>query len=136
MDQTEIFLVAFLTVFLLLLTSITVYIHRGGLRAQRKFIDALQQSLPHISIDSSRSQTNHLFIPNHYALFQISSRSFLIVFGPLEIIQNEDALPYGKVIHKKIHSKYSIDDFNAIAALVAEKSRVPDADEIRKVTSP
>lgn len=136
MDQTEIFIVAFLTVLLLLLTSITVYIHRFGLRSQRKFISALQQSLPRISIDSSRSQTNHLFIPNHYALFQLSSRSFLIVFGPLEVIENTDGLPYGKVIHKKLHSKYSADDFNAIAELVAGKSTVPDADEIRKVNSP
>ena len=135
MDQTELFIVAFLTVLLLLLTSITVYIHRVGLRSQQKFIGALQQSLPRISIDSSRSQTNHSFIPNHYALFQLSSRSFLIVFGPLEVIQNADALPYGKVIHKKLHSKYSIDDFNAIAALVAEKSTNPDANEIRKVTA-
>ena len=136
MDQTEIFIVAFLTVLLLLLTSIAVYIHRVGLRAQQKFISALQQSLPRISIDSSRSQTKHLFVPNHYALFQISSRSFLIVFGPLEVIENTDGLPYGKIIHKKLHSKYSTDDFNAIAALVAGKSTVPDADEIRKVTSP
>jgi len=136
MDQTEIFIVAFLTVLLLLLTSIAVYIHRVGLRAQRKFISALQQSLPRISIDSSRSQTKHLFIPNHYALFQLSSRSFLIVFGPLEVIENTDGLPYGKVIHKKLHSKYSTDDFNVIAELVAGKSTVPDADEIRKVTAP
>jgi hypothetical protein len=136
MDQTEIFIVAFLTVLLLLLTSIAVYIHRVGLRAQQKFISALQQSLPRISIDSSRSQTNQFFIPNHYALFQLSSRSFLIVFGPLEVIGNTDALPYGKVIHKKLHSKYSTDDFNAIAALVAEKSTIPDADQIRKITSP
>ena len=136
MDQTEIFIVAFLTVLLLLLTSIAVYIHRVGLRAQQKFISALQQSLPRISIDSSRSQTNHLFIPNHYALFQLSSRSFLIVFGPLEVIENTDGLTYGKVIHKKLHSKYSTDDFNEIAELVAGKSTVPDADEIRKVTAP
>jgi len=135
MGQTELFIVALLTVLLLLLTSITVYIHRVGLRSQQKFIDALQQSLPRISIDSSRSQTNHPFIPTHYALFQLSSRTFLIVFGPLEVIQNADALPYGKVIHKKLHSKYSIDDFNAIAALVAEKSTNPDANEIRKVTA-
>ena len=136
MGQTEIFIVAFLTVLLLLLTSIAVYIHRGGLRAQRKFISALQQSLPRISIDSSRSQTNHLFIPNHYALFQLSSRSFLIVFGPLEVIENTGVLPYGQVIHKKLHSNYSTDDFNAIAELVAGKSTIPDADEIRKVTLP
>ena len=136
MDQTELFIVAFLTVLLLLLTAITVYIHRVGLRSQRKFIGALQQSLPRISIDSSRSQTNQFFIPNHYALFQLSSRSFLIVFGPLEVIENTDGLPYGKVIHKKLHSKYSTDDFNAIAELVAGKSTVPDADEIRKVTLP
>ncbi len=136
MDQTEIFIVAFLTVLLLLLTSIPVYIHRVGLRSQRKFIGALQKSLPRISIDSSRSQTNQFFIPNHYALFQLSSRSFLIVFGPLEVIKNTDRLPYGKAILKKLHSKYSTDDFNAIAALVAEKSTIPDADEIRKVTAP
>ena len=136
MDQTEIFIVAFLTVFLLLLTSIAVYIHRVGLRAQQKFISALQQSLPRISIDSSRSQTKHLFVPNHYALFQISSRSFLIVFGPLEVIENTDGLPYGKVIHKKLHSKYSIEDINAIAVLVAEKSTIPDANEIRKIALP
>ena len=135
MDQTEIFIVAFLTVLLLLLTSIAVYIHRVGLRAQQKFISALQQSLPRISIDSSRSQTNHPFIPNHYALFQLSSRSFLIVFGPLEAIQKADTLPYGKVVHKKFHSQYNADDFNTIEELVAEKSTTPKAHEIRKVIS-
>lgn len=56
-----------------------------------------------------------------------------MVFGPLEVIQNADALPYGKVIHKKFHSKYNSDDFDEIAELVAQKSTTPQAHEIRKI---
>ena len=130
MGQSELFIVAILTVLLLILTAIAVYIHRRGLHAQQNFISALQQSQPRVAIDASRSQT---LIPNHYALFQKSSRTFLMVFGPLEVIQNADALPYGKVIHKKFQSKYNSDDFDEIAELVAQKSTTPQAHEIRKI---
>ena len=136
MGQTELFIVAILTVLLLILTAIAVYIHRRGLLAQQNFISALQQSEPRVAIDASRSQTNQFLIPNHYALFQKSSRTFLMVFGPLEAIQNADALPYGKVIHKKFHSKYNAEDFDEIADLVAQKSTTPQAHAIRKVIAP
>ena len=133
MGQSELFIVAILTVLLLILTAIAVYIHRRGLHAQQNFISALQQSQPRVAIDASRSQTNQFLIPNHYALFQKSSRTFLMVFGPLEVIQNADALPYGKVIHKKFQSKYNSDDFDEIAELVAQKSTTPQVHEIRKI---
>lgn len=133
MFNTEIIIGILLVVALLLVTAIAFYLHHRALLAQQHFISALQQSQPRVAIDASRSHTNPLVNPNHYALFQKSSRTFLIVFGPLEAIQKADTLPYGKVVHKKFHSQYNADDFNTIAELVAQKSTTPQAHEIRKV---